>query len=234
MSADDNEHYRRRTHIAAEAGAEHDTREKQQIDLLLQFFSSTRNYCVGMVDMVGSTAATMKMAPEKVSRFYSIFLNGLAEVVSRNGAVVVKNIGDSLLYYFPATESGDALSFKQVLRCCFAMIEKGPQLNALLAREGLPEIKYRISCEYGAVVVARMSTSSVNDIFGSPVNMCSKMNPYAPPGGVVIGQGLYEMTKGFSGYAFSEVKDAPVFSESGYSLYIVSLSTTTIEGSPEK
>lgn len=212
-----------RTHTAAEAGAEHDTKEKQQIDLLLQFFSSTRNYCVGIVDMVGSTAATMKMAPDKVSRFYGIFLNGLAEVVSRNGAVVVKNIGDSLLYYFPATESGEVLAFEQVLRCCFAMIEKGPQLNALLESEGLPGIKYRISCEYGAVVVARMSTSSVNDIFGSPVNMCSKMNPLAPPCGVVIGQGLYEMAKNVPGYAFSEVKGAPMFSETGYSLYIVDM-----------
>jgi adenylate cyclase len=216
----DNQH---RPHIAVEAGAEHDTKEKQQIDLLLQFFSSTRNYCVGIVDMVGSTTTTMKMAPDKVSRFYSIFLNGLAEVASRNGAVVVKNIGDSLLYYFPATESGEILAFEQVLKCCFSMLEKGPQINALLKEEGLPEIKYRISCEYGAVIVARMSTSSVNDIFGSPVNICSKMNALAPPGGVVIGQGLFEMTKDIPGYIFSEIKDAPMFSETGYSLYIVNI-----------
>jgi class 3 adenylate cyclase len=212
-----------RTHTQEGAGIEHDVREKQQIDLLLEFFSATKNYCVGIVDIVGSTATTLKMSTDKVSRFYSIFLNGLAEVISKNGAIVVKNIGDSLLYYFPATESDIPAAFKEVLKCCFAMLEKGPQLNVLLKREGLPEIKYRISCEYGAVIVARMSTSSVNDIFGLPVNMCSKMNSLAPPGGVVIGQGLYEKVKDISQYAFSKVTDPTVFAEPGYSMYIVKI-----------
>jgi adenylate cyclase len=216
-------HDQYRTHTQEGAANEHDVREKQQINLLLEFFSSTKNYCVGIVDLVGSTATTMKMAPDKISRFYSIFLNGLAEVISRYGAIVVKNIGDSLLYYFPATESGNTMAFQEVLRCCFAMLEKGPQLNTLLKREGLPDIKYRISCEYGAVIVARMSTSSVNDIFGSPVNMCSKMNSLAPPGGVVIGQGLYEKVKGVPEYAFSKVTYTTMFAEPGYSMYIVKM-----------
>jgi hypothetical protein len=40
---------------------------------------------------------------------------GLAEVLSRFGAVGVKNVGDSLLYYFPETESGVPDSFRKAL-----------------------------------------------------------------------------------------------------------------------
>lgn len=206
----------------SQAAREHDAREKQQIDLLLQFFTATRNYCVGIVDMVGSTGITMKMPPDKASRYYSIFLNGMAQVVASYGAVVVKNVGDSLLYYFPRTEQEDGEAFRDVLRCCFAMVAKGPELNMQLQKEGLPEVRYRISCDYGSVIVARMSTSSVNDIFGTPVNLCSKMNALAKPGGMVVGEGLYEKAKGFSEYEFTEIKDTPLFADSDYRVYSVS------------
>lgn len=211
----------RRTHTADAAGAEHEDREKQQIELLLNFFTSTRNYCVGIVDMVGSTNITIKMPSDKVSRYYSIFLNGLAEVVNSYGAVIAKNVGDSLLYYFPKTELGDAESFRDVLKCCFALVDKAPGLNAQLTKEGLPEVRYRISCDYGAVIVARMSTSSVNDIFGTPVNFCSKMNALAKPNGIVLGEGLYQKVKDFADYEFEELKDSPLFLENGYLVYTV-------------
>ncbi len=211
-----------RTHTESNA-QEHDVKEKQQIELLLQFFTTTKNYCVGIVDMVGSTSITMKMPMEKVSLYYSIFLNGLAETITSYGATVVKNVGDSLLYYFPKTESGETESFKEVLECCSAMIQQGSKLNAKLQQVGLPDVKYRISCDYGAVIVAKMSTSSVNDIFGKPVNLCAKMNSLATPGGIVIGEGLYEKVKSFKEYVFTEIKDVPLFAENGYLVYSVSV-----------
>jgi adenylate cyclase len=211
------------THTSAAAGDGHDVKERQQIDLLLQFFTSTKNYCVGVVDMVNSTAITMKMPHDKAGRYYSIFLNSLAEVVTRFGAVVVKNAGDSLLYYFPKTEQGDEESFRDVLRCCFAMAAAAPRLNAQMEKEDLPEVRYRISCEYGAVMVAKMSTSSVNDIFGTSVNLCSKMNVLARPGGIVIGEGLYGRVKSFSEYKFEEMRDAPLFADNDYRVYSVDI-----------
>lgn len=211
---------RYRTHTAGAAG-EHDVKEHQQVEELLKFFSATKNYCVGIVDMVGSTGITMKMGPDKAGLYYGIFLNGLAEVLSRFGAVVIKNVGDSLLYYFPETESGEPDSFRKALQCCFAMADRAPTLNAQMASQGLPEVRYRTSLEYGAVMMARMSTSSVNDIFGMPVNMCSKMNPLAQPGGLVIGGGLYEKVKGFEEYEFAEIREAPLLVESGYRVYAV-------------
>ena len=105
---------RYRTHTA-EVAEEHGKKEHQQVEELLKFFTATKNYCVGMVDMVGSTNLTMRMGPEKASRLYGIFLNGLAEVLSRNGAIVVKNVGDSLLYYFPETEHETSESFQQAV-----------------------------------------------------------------------------------------------------------------------
>jgi adenylate cyclase len=203
----------------------HDIKEKQQIDLLLEFFEASKNYCVCVVDMVESTSATMSMTNEKIGRYYGIFLNMMAEIVSSFGAVVVKNIGDSLLYYFPGTDSGTSESFRNVLHCCMAMINIRPSLNNIMIREGLPEISYRISCEYGSVAVARMSTSSVNDIFGISVNICSKINPMAPTNTIIIGESFYDKVNKFDDdYTFEEqvMKDPPIsLADGNYHVYIV-------------
>jgi class 3 adenylate cyclase len=182
----------------------HDIREKQQIDILLKFFEASKNYCVCLVDIVESTTATREMSNEKISRYYGIFINMMAEIASSFGAIVVKNIGDSLLYYFPHTDSDTPESFRNVLICCFAMINSRPSLNKILIEEELPEISYRISCEYGSVAVARMSTSLVDDIFGMSVNMCSKINPLAPINSIIIGEGFYNKVKTFQEYSFEE------------------------------
>lgn len=203
----------------------HDVKEKQQIDLILKFFEASKNYCVCMVDIVESTNATMNMTNEKIGRYYGIFLNMMAEIASSFDAVVVKNIGDSLLYYFPGTDYGTPESFRNVLRCCTTMLSIRPFLNDMMVREGLPEISYRISCEYGSVAVARMTTSNVNDIFGISVNMCSKINAMAPANTMIIGEGFYGKVRTFDDdYVFEEtvVKGlSTVLPDGNYRVYVV-------------
>jgi class 3 adenylate cyclase len=100
-------------------------------------------------------------------------------------------------------------SFREVLKCAMTMIQKHSEINEILHREALPDLSYRISCEYGCVVVAKLSTSSTNDIFGNPINVCSRINSLASPNGVVIGQGLYQKTKSFNEYIYTKIKDIP-------------------------
>jgi class 3 adenylate cyclase len=200
----------------------HRRKEKQQVELLLQFLESSKNYCVCIVDLVDSTNIAMGMSNEKIGRYYGVFLNLMGEIASRFGATVIKNIGDSLLYYFPKTDSDSAESFKDVLKCSMTMIKKRPEINARLHQEGLPDVNYRISCEYGSVIVAKMSTSLVNDIFGNSVNLCSKINLVASPNGVVIGNGLYQKTKSFNEYVFREVKNTQIIFGTNYRVYSVS------------
>ncbi|RMF28939.1 MAG: adenylate/guanylate cyclase domain-containing protein [Candidatus Nitrosothermus koennekii] len=197
----------------------HRKREEQQLEFLLEFLSYSKNYCVCIVDMVGSTKAVMKLDGNQVMMYYSIFLNMMANIARSFNAVVVKNIGDSLLFYFPKTEDGDADAFKEAFECCLTMLDKRGEVNTLMNKEGLPEVSYRISSEYGSVVVAKMSTSSVNDIFGSTVNICSKINPIAKPNSFIIGQELYNRTRSFKEYIFTEIKDARLMKD--YHVYLI-------------
>ena len=72
------------------------------------------------------------------------------------------------------------------------MIAASDAINAKLREGGLPPLYYRISADYGRVEVARSITSpDTDDLFGSTMNICAKINSIAPPNGMVIGSDLY-------------------------------------------
>ena len=75
------------------------------------------------------------------------------------------------------------------------MIALNPIINAKLKEEGLPDLSYRISADYGRVEVAKSLTSTGEDLFGATVNLCSKINSKASPNQMVIGKNLYDVIK---------------------------------------
>ena len=121
----------------------------------------------------------------------------MAALVRDFDATVIKNTGDSLIYYFPKTTDFSNMSaFKSVFECGLTMISVNPIINAKLhMEEGLPNLSYRISADYGRVEVARSLTSTSEDLFGPTVSLCAKINSKAKPNGMVIGNNLYQVTK---------------------------------------
>ncbi|UVS68969.1 adenylate/guanylate cyclase domain-containing protein [Nitrososphaera viennensis] len=160
----------------------------------VSFSGKSENYCVCFIDMVNSTVVTSGLASAKLVRYYSIFLNATAAIAKNFGAKVIKNAGDCLIYYFPATsDPASNAAFSDVLECCTAMIDANKVINARLNTEGLPPLGYRISADYGKVEVARSATSNSDDLFGSTMNLCAKINSKAPKNGVVVGADLYRV-----------------------------------------
>ena len=170
---------------------------KQQQDVLLQFSDQSENYFVCFLDVIESTRLTSKLTDLESSKFYSILLNSMATIIRDYQGIVVKNIGDALLFYFPKTNTQDNDTIKNALECCLKMCEFNDQIGKKMQEEGLPAIDYKISANYGSVRVAKIATSAIDDIFGSTVNKCAKINRFAPPNGLVIGEALYEITKSF-------------------------------------
>jgi class 3 adenylate cyclase len=195
---------------------------KQQEDILLQFSDYSEKYCVCMVDIMNSTKITANLSDKQTSDFYRIFLNSIALTVRNFGGIVVKNIGDALLFYFPILHSENELTIKKCLNCCLALGESQKDIAKNLKQEKLPAIDFRTSATFGVVRIARTSTSSVNDIFGSTVNRCAKINRTAPANGLIIGEEFYENAKHLKDYVFKKVESEIVSPEHGYIGYIVS------------
>ncbi len=195
---------------------------KQQEDILLQFSDYSEKYCVCMVDIMNSTKITANLSDKQTSDFYRIFLNSIAITVRNFGGIVVKNIGDALLFYFPILHSENELTIKKCLNCCLTLGESQKDIAKKLKQENLPEIDFRTSATFGVVRIARTSTSSVNDIFGSTVNRCAKINRTAPANGLIIGEEFYENAKHLKDYSFKKIESEIVSPEHGYVGYIVS------------
>ena len=152
--------------------SDHSERDDKQSDMLK--FSGMSHFCaVSVIDIVNSTKITAKIPPSKLGKFYSIFLNSVAKIVKENGGVVVKNIGDSLLYYFAVCNTTDSC-ISDTFKCNLQIIEKRDKINDCLVEKGLPRLSYRISSDYGKVFVAMSAISSIDDIFGPAVNIVCK------------------------------------------------------------
>ncbi|MGA9842028.1 MAG: adenylate/guanylate cyclase domain-containing protein [Nitrososphaeraceae archaeon] len=162
----------------------------------ISFTGHSHKYCVCFVDMVESTKITATLDPEKMKRYYSIFINMMAAIARDNDANVIKNTGDSIIFYFPKTSDSTYLpAFNDVLECGFIMLGVDLIINEKLTEEGLPHLHYRISADYGRVDLAKSLTSTSEDIFGPTVNICAKINPIASPNCMVIGNDLYKIVK---------------------------------------
>jgi CheY-like chemotaxis protein/class 3 adenylate cyclase len=163
-------------------------------------FIEAQNCCVCFVDIINSTRITSSINnPEKVRKYYEIFLNTMAAIARNSGAKIIKNVGDCLIFCYPTTsDASNKSAFNDVLECSITMIESRNTINQKLYEEGLPSVSYRISADYGRVEVARSATSQSDDLFGPVMNICSKINSVALPNGVAIGDGLYRIIQSFS------------------------------------
>ncbi len=158
---------------------------------------------MGLVDIVNSTKISATLTQKKLSEHYEVFLNSMANIVEQFRGCVIKNVGDGLLYYFPeSSKSSKKYRVLSCLECCLTMSELHDPINKKIQNQDLPPLNYRISTDYGKVVIMKPNRSSSMDILGTPVNICTKINRIASQNGIVVGSDLYEMVKNFDDYKF--------------------------------
>jgi two-component system, OmpR family, response regulator ChvI len=178
----------------------------------ISFVDRSMNCCIGFVGMLNSTKVTAEIyGRQKIGQYYSIFINTMAILVKNYGAKIVKYAGDALIFYFPETsDSSNETAFNDILECFTTMILARDVINAKLHSENLPSVSYRISADYGRVEVATSTSSKGEDLFGSTMNICAKINSMAEPNGIVIGGDLYRIINSFSfvnnRYEFGELR----------------------------
>jgi len=113
---------------------------ENRLEDVVSFSGTHQNYCVGVVDMVGSTKITAHLSKEEMTQYYGLFLNGMAMIAKDHGAIVVKSIGDSLLFYFPKTSDYKPEHFVCPLKCAASMIECADIINAKMKEHKLPTV----------------------------------------------------------------------------------------------
>ena len=163
----------------------------------------------------------------------------MAAIARSFGASIIKNTGTSLVYFFAKTaDDYNRSAFRDAIECGITMTAAHYVINEKLREEGaMPPLYYRISADYGRVEVARsISSPDTEDLFGSTMNICAKINSMAPPNGMVIGSELYNYCNAgtssplFEDYHFRKIGEYSIAGSSNrYPVYSVSMNKRRLD-----
>lgn len=167
-----------------------------------------KEYCVGRADMINAHKISAMIGPRKAARYHQLFLNSISYVLDRFDGYVIKNVDNSVLFYFPTSEKNDSkFGFLSCIECGLSMTSIHEKMCKNAAMHGLPRIDYCISADYGRVAIIDSNESEGIDLLGSPMNHCSKINNKTSPNEFVIGKDLYDIIKDFDDYEFTLLTD---------------------------
>ena len=196
---------------------------------VIRFSGDSIRSCVLFIDLVDSTKNTITMDNlEHIRIYYSKFINSISKIVKSYGGKVIKNIGDCLLVYFPKTsDNKNEQAFRKVIECGFKILDSRYAVNQELSKQYLPPFNYRISIDYGVLDLALVGNYSQIDLFGSTINLCSKINSssLSIPNQIIIGDNFYRILKSFSNiannYNFINNGGCKITETIGYSTYSI-------------
>ena len=193
----------------------------------IRFSGDSVKSCIGFIDLVDSTKSTITMEGlDYIRRYYSTFINSVSDLVKSSNGKVVKNIGDCLLFYFPKTSNDkNENAFIEVIEYALTVLNRRFSINDDLSKQHLPPFNFRISIDYGVVDLALVGDYSQIDLFGSTLNLCSKINSsfLSIPNQIIIGDNFYRILKSFSSidkdYNFLENGEYKITETIGYPTY---------------
>ena len=194
----------------------------------IRFSGSSIKCCIGFIDLVDSTKNTITMDNlEAIRKYYSTFINSVSEIVKKYNGKVIKNIGDCLLFYFPKTTDVNNIGvFLEAIECGFKILDERYSINQELSQHPLPPFNYRISIDYGVLDLALVGEYSQIDLFGTTINLCSKINTSSSiPNEIIIGDNFYRFLKSFSSivnnYDFINHINYQITKDNTYPLYMI-------------
>ena len=202
----------------------------------IRFYGDSIKSCVGFIDLVDSTKSTITMEGlDYIRRYYSTFINSVSDLVKSSNGKVVKNIGDCLLFYFPKTfNDKNENAFREVIEYALTVLNRRFSINNELSKQHLPPFNFRISIDYGVVDLALVGDYSQIDLFGSTLNLCSKINSssLSIPNKIIIGDNFYRILKSFSSidkdYNFSNNGEYKITETIGYPTYNLQRKRTSL------
>jgi class 3 adenylate cyclase len=178
-------------------------------EYLKMFANSKVNFAALYIDIVGSTLMSMRLSPEKLSILVGAFTQEMAAIVPIHQGYVLKYAGDSVIAFFPETESFSKMC-DNALDCALSMRELlRVGINSVLTSAGFEPLNIRIGIEAGVNQIVQIGGDI--DIVGYTMNIAAKVTSMARPNGICMGQVAYSALSGESKKAFIALNLDPSF-----------------------
>ena len=169
----------------------------------IKFTDDSIKCCVCFIEFESSINNTaIADDPPNIREYYSTVINLISQIINRYNGKVAKNLGDRVLCYFlNFSDLNNEKAVEEVIQCGLEILEKRENLNKeLLKNNNLSQVEnYKISLDYGVVDLALAGDNYQLDIFGSTVNICSKINSSSlvRKNRIIIGNNFYRILKAF-------------------------------------
>ncbi|WP_406003577.1 adenylate/guanylate cyclase domain-containing protein [Streptomyces sp. NBC_00829] len=123
-----------------------------------------RRLAVGFADLVGFTRLTRRLEEEELGELVEAFETTSADLVAAHGGRLIKTLGDEVLY--AADDAGTAAEIALRL------------IETMTHDESMPAL--RVGIAFGTV------TTRMGDVFGTTVNLASRLTSIAPKDAVLV------------------------------------------------
>lgn len=133
-------------------------------------------------DLVGFTLLTRQLSPAELLRLLDRVFVVFDHIAGRHGLEKIKTIGDAYL----AVAGLNACSGASAVSAAHVALEQ-QRAVARIARDTGLELRLRVGLHSGAVVAGVIGSKRYAfDIWGETVNIASRLQSAAPPGGVLV------------------------------------------------
>ena len=165
----------------------------------VKIVSKRKKLTVCFSDLVGFTEITDKMESEDLTQLLNHYLTEMSKIALQYGATIDKYVGDAIVMFFgdPATlgVKEDALACVQM---AIAMQKRVGELAHEWRDSGIETpLRCRIGIHTGYCTVGNFGSEDRMDytMVGGTVNLASRLEHEAPPGGVLISFETYALVK---------------------------------------
>lgn len=165
----------------------------------MKISSKRKKLTIFFSDIVGFTTLTENLESEELTELLNNYMTEMAKIALKHGATIDKYIGDAIVIFFGDPESRgykqDALSCIQM---AVEMQDKNRKIRAKLVDEGIvSDFQMRIGIHTAYCTVGNFGSNARMDytIIGGGVNLASRLETNAPPGGILISHETYSLVK---------------------------------------
>jgi PAS domain S-box-containing protein len=165
----------------------------------VKIVSKRKKLTVCFSDLVGFTEITEKMESEDLTQLLNHYLTEMSKIALQHGATIDKYVGDAIVMFFGDPTSlgvkNDALACVQM---AIAMQQRVRQLAVEWRNGGIETpLRCRIGIHTGYCTVGNFGSEDRMDytMIGGTVNLASRLEHEAPPGGVLVSFETHALVK---------------------------------------
>ena len=147
-------------------------------------------------DMVGSTFLASQYDPEEWHETIAAIYSLAGTQIHKYHGVVLQYLGDGLLALFGLKDTSE-LDPDNALRAALAIQAGVPRLTARLQLPVKQELQMRIGIHTGLVVIGELGSETKTELTatGDAMNIASRLQTAAPPGGILITHDTYRYVR---------------------------------------